>query len=135
MAPEQGLICAGFGARDAGPPEDLERSLELALCAAGLTRAALRTLCAPDFKQPRIAHFAQTLGLPLVLVSQEELRQGPLPTLTHSARVIERHGVGSIAEACALLGARRLGPAGALRLLGPRASAASATCALAISEG
>ena len=134
MAPDQGLICAGFGVRDAGPLEDLERALAAALAAAGLKQAALGTLCAPDFKQARVAPFALTLGLPLALVSLEQLRQGPLPTLTRSPRVIERYGVGSIAEACALLGARRLGPAGRLRLLGPRVSAASATCALAISE-
>ena len=134
MAPDQGLICAGFGFRAEGPLADFERALAAALAAAEVEGAALRLVCAPGFRPPRIAPWAERSGHALCFVSLAELRAEALPTLSQSPHVLSRYGVGSLAEACALLGARQLGAARRVRLLGPRASAASVTCALAISE-
>lgn len=134
MAPDQGLICAGFGFRSEGPLADFEHALTAALAAAGIERARVRLVCAPGFKPPRIAPWAEQHGYPLHFVSQAELRGDGLATLTRSPLVLSRYGVGSVAEACALLGARRLGAGQRACLIGPRSSAASVSCALAISE-
>lgn len=134
MAPDQALICAGFGFRAAGPLEDFERALARALAAAGRTRAEVACISAPGFKPARLTPWAEAAGYRVLQLSLEELQQEPLPTLTQSPHVQAHYGLGSIAEACALVGALRLAPGRRVRLLGARENAGSASCALAISE-
>ncbi len=72
---------------------------------------------------------AETLGIDLVFLPLEALkaRRGAAPT--HSPRVQAMFGVGSVAEAAALVGA---GPKS--RLLAPRVATPYVACALAVSE-
>lgn len=129
------MIAAGIGFRRGCPAAQMEAALSVALQAASARASALTLVCVPDFKaaDSSLALFMAQLDLPLRLFSLATLRACPLPTMTQSSAILQRYGVGSLSEACALLAALEHG-AGA-RLLGPRSSAGSATCALAISEG
>jgi hypothetical protein len=69
---------------------------------------------------------ARLLDLPLVFLPLEALIARSRETLTHSPRVEALTGVGSVAEAAALVG---VGPGSVL--LGPRLASARATCAIA----
>jgi cobalt-precorrin 5A hydrolase len=69
---------------------------------------------------------AQALGIDLVFLSREALREAMPRTQTHSARAQALFGVGSVAEASALAGG---GPNATLVV--PRTSENDATCAIA----
>ena len=74
----------------------------------------------------RLAQAAAQLGLPLVHLRLEQLQAQAPKALSRSAHVERHFGLPGVAETAALAGAG----AGA-RLLGPRALAGGATCALA----
>jgi cobalt-precorrin 5A hydrolase len=88
------------------------------------------TLCTLESKadEPGVHEAAAALGVALVFLPLDALkaRKGAAPT--HSPRVQAMFGVGSVAEAAALVGA---GPGS--RLLAPRVATPYAACALAIS--
>ncbi len=69
---------------------------------------------------------AKTLGLDLVFLPLEALKARKGAAATHSPRVQAMFGVGSVAEAAALVGA---GPGS--RLLAPRIATSYVACALA----
>ncbi|WP_246722047.1 cobalamin biosynthesis protein [Methylosinus sp. H3A] len=69
---------------------------------------------------------ARLLDMTIVFLPLEELRARKHETLTRSPRVEALTGVGSVAEAAALVGAGKGG-----LLLGPRLASARATCAIA----
>lgn len=69
---------------------------------------------------------ARELGVELVFLPLAELRARKAPAATHSPRVQALFGVGSVAEAAALVGA---GPNS--RLVAPRVTTPVAACALA----
>ena len=73
-----------------------------------------------------LAGAAKALGLPLVFLETEVLRQASLRAATNSPRVMEMFGLPSIAEAAALAGA---GPSSVL--LVARISNGGASCAIA----
>ncbi len=73
-----------------------------------------------------IASAAKALGLPLVFLEAEVLRQASLRAATNSPRVMAMFGLPSIAEAAALAGA---GPSSVL--LVARMSEGGASCAIA----
>src|SRR5688572_23212544 len=140
MATDQALgaaapICAGFGFRSTAGPQDFQRALAAALAAHALGADVVQAVSQPAFKPASSAEWAEALGYRVVLISRQQLEQPGLATLSHSPHVTARYPVGSIAEACSLLAAQQLYPGKDARLLGPRVSAGSATCALAISEG
>ncbi len=87
------------------------------------------TLCTLESKadEAGLHEAAATLGVDLVFLPLDALkaRKGAAPT--HSPRVQAMFGVGSVAEAAALVGA---GPGS--RLLAPRVATPYAACALAI---
>ncbi len=87
------------------------------------------TLCTLESKaeEAGLHEAARTLGVELVFLPLAALksRKGAAPT--HSPRVQAMFGVGSVAEAAALVGA---GPGS--RLLAPRVATPFAACALAI---
>ena len=88
----------------------------------------LDTLALPDFKQhdTRAHPLAQHLGITAIWVSRQGMALVQPLCLTHSARVAQKTGLASVAEACALVVA---GPGG--RLYGPRVAQGGVTCALA----
>jgi cobalt-precorrin 5A hydrolase len=120
---------AGIGARRGVAAEaivDLVRAVA-ARHGAPLSRV---TLCTLESKadEPGLLEAAKILGVGLVFLPLEALkaRKGAAPT--HSPRVQAMFGVGSVAEAAALVGA---GPGS--RLLAPRIATPYAACALAVS--
>lgn len=85
-------------------------------------------LCALESKaqEAGLHEAARELGVELVFLPLAELRARKAPAATHSPRVQALFGVGSVAEAAALVGA---GPHS--RLVAPRVTTPVAACALA----
>ncbi|QGM96132.1 cobalamin biosynthesis protein [Methylocystis parvus] len=119
---------AGIGARRGVAAEAI---VDLVREVAGRHDAPLErlSLCTLESKaeEPGVQEAARMLGVPLVFLPLEALkaRKGAAPT--HSPRVQAMFGVGSVAEAAALVGA---GPKS--RLLAPRLATPYAACALAV---
>jgi cobalt-precorrin 5A hydrolase len=101
----------------------VERAIAAAACAG--TRAALFTHEAKR-AEAGLASAAKALGLPLVFLDGQVLRQASLRAATNSPRVMAMFGLPSIAEAAALAGA---GPSSVL--LVARMSDGGASCAIA----
>jgi cobalt-precorrin 5A hydrolase len=116
------MIVAGFGLRSGTSLAALQDALRQAGGAAGVTHLA--TLAA---KAKALEPLAESLGLPVLALSPETLRDQP--TLTQSGRVQAIHGTGSVAEAAALAAA---GPGA--RLLGRRAVSSDGTATAALAE-
>ena len=118
------MIVAGFGCRRAATLDSLEDAYDRA---RGPHRAD-RIATLAD-KAGALQPLATRLGVPLVVLSRQELERQP--TLTQSPASQAAHGIGSLSEAAALAGA---GPKA--RLLAPRAVSQDrmATCALAWGE-
>lgn len=120
---------AGIGARRGVAAQDIVDLVRQVATAQGAPLDAL-TLCTLESKADEAGFHdaARALGAPLVFLPLEALkaRKGAAPT--HSPRVQAMFGVGSVAEAAALVGAG----AGS-RLLAPRVATPFAACAIAIS--
>jgi cobalt-precorrin 5A hydrolase len=101
----------------------VERAIAAAACAG--TPAALFTHEAKK-SEAGLASAATALGLPLVFLDTQVLRQASLRAATNSPRVMRVFGVPSIAEAAALAGA---GPSSVLLIA--RISDGGASCAIA----
>ncbi len=101
----------------------VERAIAAAACAG--MQASLFTHKA-KYSERGLAGAAKALGLPLVFLETEVLRQASLRAATNSPRVMEMFGLPSIAEAAALAGA---GPSSVL--LVARMSDGGASCAIA----
>ncbi|WP_457797526.1 cobalamin biosynthesis protein [Methylocystis sp. S23] len=120
---------AGIGARRGVAAEaivDLVRAVA-ARHGAPLSQVSLCTLDSKAQEQG-LHDAAKTLGVELVFLPLDALkaRRGAAPT--HSPRVQAMFGVGSVAEAAALVGAGK-----GSRLLAPRVATPYAACALAVS--
>jgi cobalt-precorrin 5A hydrolase len=113
---------AGFGFRSAATVASLQDALRLAGGAADRLATAPDKAATPVFRA-----FAEAMQLPVLAVARERLADRP--TVTQSARVAERFGAGSLAEAAALAGA---GPGA--RLLGPRVVSGDGLATAAIAE-
>lgn len=113
---------AGLGFRGAATFESLNDALERA-------GGHVDALATAEVKagQPAVRILAKALGLPLLSVSRA--RMGAEETLTHSERVEQKFGTGSVAEAAALAAC---GPGA--RLLGPRVVSADGLATAAIAE-
>ena len=124
------MIVAGVGCRRGASAAAIETVIAAALARAGLTSHRLDVLATAAFKgdEPGIAAAAAARGLALILVARADLERAG-GRATHSRRVAELMGVGSVAEAAALAA---VGPAG--RLVVPRIAIGPATCALASSK-
>jgi cobalt-precorrin 5A hydrolase len=101
----------------------VERAIAAAACA--VTPAALFTHEAKR-SEVGLATAAKALGLPLVFLDAQVLRQASLRVASYSPRVMVMFGLPSIAEAAALAGA---GPSSVL--LVARMSDGGASCAIA----
>jgi cobalt-precorrin 5A hydrolase len=113
---------AGIGFRAAATVE----SLADALGRAGGGVDLLATACG-KVNTPAFLAFARDLGLPVLGIARDALARER--TLTHSSRVADRFGTGSLAEAAALAAA---GPGA--RLVAPRAVSADGLATAAIAE-
>jgi cobalt-precorrin 5A hydrolase len=130
MALGEAMIVAGVGCRRGTSAAEIETAIAAALAQAGLASHALDLLATAAFKgdEPGIVAAAAARGGELILIAQPDLERAG-GRATHSRRVAELTGVGSVAEAAALAAG---GPAA--RLVVPRIAIGPATCALARSE-
>lgn len=113
---------AGFGFRAAAQAASLRDALERAGARADLLATAAEKVDAAAFRA-----LARDLGLPIVGIAADSLARER--TATHSTRVADRFGTGSLAEAAALAAA---GPGA--RLVGPRVVSADGMATAAIAE-
>jgi cobalt-precorrin 5A hydrolase len=124
------MMIAGVGCRRGAPAAAIETVIAAALTRAGLPSGSVEFIATPALKgdEPGLAAAAAALGVPLVLVSQRDLKAAGSRTMTFSRRVMTLMGVPCVAEAAALAAA---GPAA--RLVVSRIAIGPATCALATS--
>ncbi|WP_159588662.1 cobalamin biosynthesis protein [Chelativorans xinjiangense] len=88
----------------------------------------LDALATAAFKtdEPGIVAAAEVLGIPLIAVSQDDLKRASAGCLTRSDASLAATGVASVSEAAALAVAGE-----GSRLLGPRIATGNVTCAIA----
>jgi cobalt-precorrin 5A hydrolase len=124
----EAMIVAGVGCRRGTGAAQIEAAIDAALARAGLGIAAIRLIATSAAKgnEPGIATAASSIGVPLVLVAEDELTAAGTRAVTRSQRVLALTGVPSVAEAAALAAG---GPAA--RLIAPRIAVGPVTCALA----
>lgn len=122
------MIVAGLGCRRGTPMEGVEAALLLACQAARLEPATVTALATGTIKEdePGILELATRLGLPLHIVTDEDLTAAEPRTRTVSQHSLARTVSPSLSEAAALAAA---GPAS--ELIAARVIAEGATCALA----
>jgi cobalt-precorrin 5A hydrolase len=123
----EAMMVAGIGCRRGTSAAAIESAITAALAHAGLESHRLDLIATAAFKgdEPGIAAAAAARGVRLILVAQADLARAG-GRVTHSRRVAELMGVGSVAEAAALAAG---GPAA--RLVVARIVVGPATCALA----
>jgi cobalt-precorrin 5A hydrolase len=126
------MIVAGIGSRKGVAASEVIAAIDAALAACDLSRGKLDGLATISMKggEAALSAASLSLGLPLIVVSDETLADVSGRTLTHSAISTANAGTPSVSEAAALAAA---GPES--RLLGPRLVVGSVTCAIAIGEG
>jgi cobalt-precorrin 5A hydrolase len=131
MDMDQVMLVAGIGCRKGASGDQIAAAIASALATTDRRREALDVIAAPAAKigEPGIAAAACALGVPLVLVPQNDLEAAGARAQTHSERVVALMGVPSVAETAALAAA---GPSA--RLLAARIAVGPVTCALAESE-
>jgi cobalt-precorrin 5A hydrolase len=117
------MIVAGFGFRAETTLAALRDALARAGGPDGVTHLATLAAKAPD-----LAALGRSLGLPVIALPPEALKDQP--TLTRSPRVEALYATGSVAEAAALAAA---GPGARLR--GARATSQDGTATAAIADG
>ncbi len=119
------MIVAGFGFRTSATLD----SLRAALAATDTTHPDV--IAAPtDKAQAAIfVALAQELNVPVKHIAPTDLQKAV--TLTQSARVIDKRGTGSVAEACALHGAGQNAKLNGVRVV---SDDRLATCAIAHSQ-
>jgi cobalt-precorrin 5A hydrolase len=128
MDMDQAMIVAGVGCRKGARAADIEAAITAAFVRSGIAISRLHLIATSAVKggEPGIAGAASAIGVPLVLIPQDDLMAAGACTATRSERVIALTGVPSVAEAAALAAC---GPAA--RLVLPRIAVGPATCALA----
>jgi cobalt-precorrin 5A hydrolase len=130
MVVGQAVIAAGIGCKSGAQASDIEAAIRAALASGRIEADALDVIATIDAKagEPGIHAAAKTFGVSLIVVPHLELVAANDRVETHSARVTELTGVGSVAEAAALAAA-----GSASTLIVPRIVTGAATCALAAS--
>lgn len=124
------MMVAGIGCRAGASARDIDAALSAALngAAAPVRELDVIATSAAKANEAGIVEVARTRGIKFVTVAQAELEAAATRGITKSARVLALTGVPSVAEAAALAAA---GPTA--RLLVPRITIGTATCALALS--
>jgi cobalt-precorrin 5A hydrolase len=120
-------VAIGIGCKRGCSSEAIIALVGRALTAASCTGASAGLFTHEAKKnEPGLADAAKALGLPLVFLDGQVLRQASLRAATNSPRVMALFGLPSIAETAALAGA---GPSSVL--LVRRMSNGGASCAIA----
>jgi cobalt-precorrin 5A hydrolase len=128
----EAMIVAGVGFRRGVAAEEIVTAVERALSLGSLAQARLAYLATVESRagEPGLVDAAHRLSLGIEAVSPGRLAEAEPRLATRSERVARLHGVGSVAEAAALVAA---GPDS--RLVVPRVSTGRATCAIATGAG
>ncbi|WP_145979707.1 cobalamin biosynthesis protein [Chelatococcus daeguensis] len=123
------MIALGIGLTSAVDGAAIAALVRRALAHAGLEASVLAV---PDWRAdlPAVAAAARLLGLPVAPVSRAAMQTVEAAVATRAPESLARYGVGSVAEAAALVAAGR-----GARLLVARLAEAGATCAVAEGEG
>lgn len=119
-------LSIGIGCRRGCPAAAIVALVEHASTGLDRAGASLFTLAAKQHDS-NLRESARSLGLPLIGLPAELLREAAPQVTIRSARVEAAVGVPSVAEAAALAGAGQHG-----RLLVPRLAQDGATCAIAV---
>jgi cobalt-precorrin 5A hydrolase len=120
-------VAIGIGCKRGCSSEVIVALVERAIAAASCAGAPTALFTHESKKsEAGLANAAKALGLPLVFLEGQGLRQASLRAATNSPRVMAMFGLPSIAEAAALAGA---GPSSIL--LVARMSDGRASCAIA----
>jgi cobalt-precorrin 5A hydrolase len=114
----------GIGCRPGASAEAITRLVSEAGKRAGVEVSGLHT--AASVLNPALAEAAARLGLPLRRHDEAALARVASGVASHSPRVAARFGVGSVAEAAALVGAGE-----GATLIVPKFSADGVSCAVA----
>lgn len=126
MQPET-TVAIGLGCKRGCPAEAIVTLIARARAAAACESVQARLFTHAAKQNERgLAQAARALGLPLIYLDAEVLRQASLRSVTRSEKVTELFGLPSIAETAALAGA---GPSSIL--LVSRMSEGGASCAIA----
>jgi cobalt-precorrin 5A hydrolase len=125
------VIISGVGCRRGVSAAAITAAIDAAFEQSGQARSRLSAIATAASKsgEAGLAAAAHALGVPLLLISETELREASGRAPTRSERVEKFVGTPSVAEAAALVaGGTRA------RLLGPRVAVGPVTCALAETE-
>jgi cobalt-precorrin 5A hydrolase len=125
------MIVAGFGCRPGAAVDDFMTAFAKALLAADYIQATIAGFALPDFRatEPGATAAAARLTLTITPIDRSALENACLRAVTHSELALAHTGLSAVAESTALAAA---GPRS--RLLAPRVSHGSVTCALAIGD-
>ena len=117
----------GIGLRADASVDAIVRGVREALAKAGLDTAPLY---APRGKEgPALSEATALLGVTLHLCDEAALKEAAPRVVSHSPRVAALYGVGSVAEAAALVGAGE-----GARVIVPKFSGDGVSCAVARGE-
>ncbi len=119
-------VAIGIGCKRRCSSEAIVALVKRAIAAAACAGPAALFTHEGKRDEAGLANAAKALGLPLIFLDAQVLRQASLRAATNSPRVMRMFGLPSIAEAAALAGA---GPASVL--LVARMSDGGASCAIA----
>ncbi len=122
------MIVAGMGCRKGSTREELLSALDAACMEAGISRESIAALATGDIKreEPGILQLAQTLGLPLHIITDMALMNAEPRTKTVSRHSLAKTLSSSLSEAAALAAAGETS-----EIIVPRLISQGATCALA----
>jgi len=101
-------VIVGIGCRRGTTAEAIEKAVRAALRRVGVKPSEVRLLASVDIKakESGLLQAAARLGIPLRLISSEEIRSSQKP-FTHSEWVKEKVNLPAVAEPAALLAGRR----------------------------
>jgi len=126
------MMVAGIGCRSGATADAVSDAIAAALRRYDVDVAQINALATDADKSTEegIVVAARSLAIPLVFVGLSEMDRVSGDALTVSPRVMALKGVPSIAETAALAAAGRCA-----RLLGPRVTTPTVTCAIAVGDG
>jgi cobalt-precorrin 5A hydrolase len=132
LADYEVMTIVGLGCRKGATQDSIAEAFAAALERFDLNREAIHALATEAAKgtEAGIIAFANEMSLPLILVPPSQMKAVAGGVLTVSERVVALKGVPSVAETSALAAAGR-----SARLLGPRTTTATVSCAVAVGEG
>ncbi len=124
-------LVVGMGASRGVSADEAEQLLRTVLADAGLAAGSIAALASADLKanEAGLLELAARLGVPFVTHSSDALRPIAVPNPSETVRAAV--GIPSVAEAAALLGARRNAAPGPGELVVAKTASAMATVAIA----